>query len=669
MAPSRQASIHHLRNRHGSESIPVGDLGRKSIADRHKPFDHDVDRDEAEPQYSTGTNTSPPPSPGLLEKQLHDLPSTGPALALDHPATRIVEPPKPTWLNLPNKSQLSILALSRFVDFFQMAALQTYMVHQLKSFDPELPDQVIAHQSGVLQGAFTAAQIVTSILWGRAADQPQIGRKTVLNIGLVGTGIGCIGVGFSKTYGQAVFWRFVSGAINGTVGSARTMVAEITPKPWHARAFLLLPAAFNFANMLGPMLSGALVDPTVNLAHYFGPGGTFGGSTGVAWMEKYPYAAANLISTVLLFSEALLVTFFLEETLKGKEPFRWETLNPIRLAQGAYEHAIRARNRGYQLVHETQRQGLLSGQERSSVEMDRLATSGEKAGESRAVQRLPFRRIWTSNVLWTLLSIAIFDFHMGAFNNLWILFLATPREFIAGVSDAAGQSVSQAAAAPKDEQLAIRDLEGLVPRGVFKFAQGLAFPPPTIGFAMAIIGFVGIALQFLLYPSANARWGQMRCFRASLFLFPAAYYLAPFIALLPSATSPPDPASGLYVWSGIGFVVLLQVAARTFALPASIMLLNNSSPHPSVLGTIHGVGNACSATFRTLGPILSGYWFGLWTERGIIGMAWWIVASVAALGCVASFWVRNGTGHEIFLPGEEQEEKEAQTAGGSGNGR
>ncbi|KAF2773296.1 MFS general substrate transporter [Teratosphaeria nubilosa] len=601
MAHSRQASTHHLRNRHGSESVP---------------------------------------------------------------------PPKPTWLNLPNKFQLAILALSRFVDFFQMAALQTYMVHQLKSFDPELPDQVIAHQSGVLQGAFTAAQIVTSILWGRAADQPQIGRKTVLNIGLVGTGIGCIGVGFSKTYGQAVFWRFVSGAINGTVGSARTMVAEITPKPWHARAFLLLPAAFNFANMLGPMLSGALVDPTVNLAHYFGPGGTFGGSTGVAWMEKNPYAAANLISTVLLFSEALLVTFFLEETLKGKEPFQWETLNPIRLAQSAYEHAIRARNRGYQLVHETQRQGLLNGQERSSVEMDRLASSGGKAGESRPVQRLPFRRIWTSNVLWTLLSIAIFDFHMGAFNNLWILFLATPREFIPGVSDAAAQSVPQPAAAPKDEQLAVRrDLEGLVTRGVFKFAQGLAFPPPTIGFAMAIIGFIGIALQFLLYPTANAKWGQMRCFRASLFLFPAAYYLAPFIALLPSATSPPEPASGFYVWAGIGFVVLLQVAARTFALPASIMLLNNSSPHPSVLGTIHGVGNACSATFRTLGPILAGYWFGLWTERGIVGMAWWIVASVAALGCVASYWVRNGTGHEIVLPGEEQEEKEAQTAGGSGNGR
>lgn len=163
-------------------------------------------------------------------------------------------PPPATWMNMPNKGQLAILALSRFVDFFQMASLQTYMVHQLKSFDPSLPDSTISHQAGMLQGSFTAAQIITSILWGRAADQPGVGRKMVLNIGLVGTGISMLGVGFSSTYHQAVVWRVLGGAINGTVGSARTMVAEVVDKRWHPRAFLLLPAAFNVANVAGPSM-------------------------------------------------------------------------------------------------------------------------------------------------------------------------------------------------------------------------------------------------------------------------------------------------------------------------------------------------------------------------------------------------------------------------------
>ena len=295
----------------------------------------------------------------------------------------------PTWANLPNKGQLAILAASRFVDFFQMAALQTFMVHQLKSFDPELSDVVISHQAGVLQGAFTAAQIVTSIFWGRAADQPNLGRKTVLLIGLIGTGFGCIGVGFSKTYGQAVFWRFLSGAINGTVGSARTMVAEITPKPWHPRAFLLLPAAFNVANVAGPILAGLLVDPVVNLPGLFGPGSTFGGDVGVIWMKTHPYAAANLMSTVLLFAEAVLVHFYLAETLPGKHA-NVEPFDPIAMVRNIYDQVVLLKARGFQALQETQREGLLSGRERSSVEMDRLNSTGEKE-EIRPLQRLSFR--------------------------------------------------------------------------------------------------------------------------------------------------------------------------------------------------------------------------------------------------------------------------------------
>ncbi|KAF2864267.1 MFS general substrate transporter [Piedraia hortae CBS 480.64] len=525
----------------------------------------------------------------------------------------------PTWTNMPAKGQLAILCLSRFVDFFQMAAIQTFMVHQLRSFDPELSDVTLSHQAGVLQGAFTAAQIVTSILWGRAADRPTVGRKTVLMVGLAGTGLGCIGVAFSSTFSQAVFWRLVSGAVNGTVGAARTMVAECTPKPWHARAFLLLPAAFNVANVCGPILAGLLADPVENLSTLFGPNSTFGGSYGVRWMRTYPYALPNLLSAALLFLETALVHHALRETLPGKRPLNLSRLWNTSLLRSRISQAEAS-------------QTLLSDTDRNSIELSSLedgpgtpvAQSPRSPAIRPAISRLPFTRIWTPNVCWTLTTISIFDFHMGAFANLWILFLATPRIY-----------------APTGKG-----------RGPFKFSSGLAFPPPTIGFAMAIIGFIGVALQFALYPHANAKYGLMKCFRASLFLFPVAYALAPYIALLPSASPPPDPASGGAVWAGIGLVLFLQVAARTFALPASIILLNNSSPHPSVLATVHGLGQACSASFRTLGPILAGWWYGVWTERGVVGMAWWFVAIISAIGSIVAFKVRNGTGHEILLPGE-----------------
>jgi hypothetical protein len=50
-----------------------------------------------------------------------------------------------------------------------------------------------------------------------------------------------------------VFWRSFGGAINGTVGIIRTMIAEnVKEKKYHSRAFLILPIGFNVAALFGP---------------------------------------------------------------------------------------------------------------------------------------------------------------------------------------------------------------------------------------------------------------------------------------------------------------------------------------------------------------------------------------------------------------------------------
>ncbi|KAL9084432.1 MAG: hypothetical protein Q9165_008070 [Trypethelium subeluteriae] len=614
-----------------------------------------------------------------------------------------------SWLGMPNKDQLAILMLSRIVDFFQQASIQTYMVHQLKSFDAALPDSAISHQAGVLQGAFTAAQIVTSVLWGRTADSAWSGRKTVLLIGLVGTGISCVGVGFSTTFAQATWWRMVGGGINGTVGAARTMLAESVPKQYHSRAFLLLPLAFNIANMVGPVLGSMLVDPVSSFPKFFGPHSVFGGPDGVQWMARHPYALTNLMSAMLQFICAGFVFLYLRETLKSRTSSKQPALRDViqsfvqkwtRKSGGILTRPSGGRTKSGR-IPDMQSRGLLENSD-DDVELPDMHDKHHKSVLSqlrneKPVHRLPFSQIWTKNVIFTLLSTAIFDFHMGAFASLWLLFLSTPRTlhssnpdfFPAPVDDVdvdfsnLGQMESDDLSFEPPEfdlspDVGADDLprrllkrgalhgHGIIKRSLglgASFFQprsiedppvgGLAFPPQTIGFAMASIGVIGVLLQFLLYPKVNARYGLMRCFRASLFLFPPAYFLAPMVSLLPSASLAPDPASGFVIWLGIAAVVFLQVAARTFALPASIILLNNSSPHPSVLGTIHGLGQGVSATFRTLGPIAAGWWFGVGLERGSVGFAWTIVSAISVFGCVVSWWVRNGNGHEIILPGEE----------------
>lgn len=103
-------------------------------------------------------------------------------------------------------------------------------------------------------------------------------------------------------------------------------------------------------------------------------------------------------------------------------------------------------------------------------------------------------------------------------------------------------------------------------------------------------------------------------------------------------------------------VQVFQVMARTVTLPASIILLNNCSPHPSVLGLVHGLGQSVSAGFRTVGPVVGGWWYGASLEAGVVPAGWWGVAGVAALGCASSFLIYEGSGHEIIIEGGEEYE-------------
>jgi hypothetical protein len=123
-----------------------------------------------------------------------------------------------TWMSLPRKDQLAILFICRLVDFLQVASLQAYVFYQLRSLDNTKSDSEISTQAGILQGSFTGAQVLTAVLWGKAADASWCGRKMVLVIGLLGTAVSCLGYGFATSFYWAVFWRALGGGINGLVG-------------------------------------------------------------------------------------------------------------------------------------------------------------------------------------------------------------------------------------------------------------------------------------------------------------------------------------------------------------------------------------------------------------------------------------------------------------------
>lgn len=331
-----------------------------------------------------------------------------------------------------------------------------------------------------------------------------------------------------------------------------------------------------------------------------------GGKLASKMVQKYPFALPGIINAVFLGITGAIVYLGLEETLSAK---RGQFDMGLYIAGRAKEIVLRrpAVPHGYAPV---QKQEMIHELEEEPV---RPATK----------QRvLPFRRIWTRNVIFTLLTGALFDFHLGAFTNLWSLFLSTPR-------------------VPLDTA-----------RLPFFFSGGLGMPASTVGCATSILGVLGMLLQLFLYPPVNARLGTLRSYRWFLPLFAVAYALAPYLAVLPSTTSAAtagSAASGPFIWTGIVMVLFFQVVARTMTLPASIILLNNCSPHPSVLGTIHGLGQSVSACFRTVGPMVAGWWYGRGLDIGMVGASWWGVTGMSVLGCASAMLIYEGSGNEVSL--------------------
>ena len=280
---------------------------------------------------------------------------------------------------------------------------------------------------------------------------------------------------------------------------------------------------------------------------------------------------------------------------------------------------------------------------REDVELSSPTSPEFKQERRKAVPRwkrkLPFRRIFTKNVVCTLCVYFLLATHLGTFNNLWFVFLSTP------VAD------------PKHPYPP--SFKQHLP---FIFTGGLGMPPRDVGFAMAILGIIGIAMQLFIYPIVNARFGTVKSWRIFLYCFPIAYVLVPYLAIIPSRTPPPAKKDGILIWVSLCFVLFIQVIGRTFVLPAATILVNNSSPHPSVLGTIHGIGQSCSSAGRAIGPTVGGALYGVGLQHGVVGGIWWGLSGLAIVNCIASLLVREGDGHEIVLEGDKEAEAEFQAS-------
>ncbi|KAF4540331.1 MFS transporter [Lasiodiplodia theobromae] len=172
------------------------------------------------------------------------------------------------------------------------------------------------------------------------------------------------------------------------------------------------------------------------------------------------------------------------------------------------------------------------------------------------------------------------------------------------------------------------------------FTGGLGLTPHAVGLATASIGIIGLPIQILLYPPLSARLGTLRSYR--LFLWPSIliYATLPFLTLIAAqSSSSPSSGSSALLWVALITALGMQVLARAFVGPATVVLVNNCTPHPQLLATVHGLAQSISSAARMVGPLLGGAALGWAEEKGCAGAPFWGIAGLAVVNWGVLWWV------------------------------
>ena len=208
---------------------------------------------------------------------------------------------------------------------------------------------------------------------------------------------------------------------------------------------------------------------------------------------------------------------------------------------------------------------------------------------------------FTRNVVMLVLALGIFSYHGMTYDHLLPIFL----------QDSKGSDVSA------------------LGTGVFDVPGGLGLSTQQVGAIMAVNGVIALVVQ-LLFPLFAAWLGVWKLFLAVTILHPIAYFIVPFLALLP----------GPLLYPGIYLSLTVRNVFSILAYPILLILLKEACPKPSALGKINGLAASVAAGMRTLAPPISGLLYAWGTDIGFTGIAWWGSGFVALLGAVQLGWVK-----------------------------
>ena len=145
---------------------------------------------------------------------------------------------------------------------------------------------------GLLFASYSIMQLIFSPVLGSLSDK--YGRRPVLLLSIIGTGIGFLILGLATTVLMLFVGRILDGITGGNISTAQAYIADITTKENRAKGMGLIGAAFGLGFIFGPAIGGILSQWGIHVPFFF--------------------------AATLCFANAILLYFRLPETVTPDHP-------------------------------------------------------------------------------------------------------------------------------------------------------------------------------------------------------------------------------------------------------------------------------------------------------------------------------------------------------------
>ena len=378
-----------------------------------------------------------------------------------------------------------------------------------------------------------------------------------------------------------------------------------------------MPFVWSVGTILGPCIGGYFAEPVESFPGQFSEHGLF---------ARFPYLLPNLICAALMALSIIAGYFFLQEThpdkQSGSEPSNEniiESIQRMRADSSAMATQPTDLAPAVNLTHESY--GTFNAVSEEAVEEEwHLKHDGTNRTPSIRSRESESPKVFTKQVVMLTIALGIFTYHSMTYDHLMPIYFQDDRVPMGGQE--------------------IMSVLAETANGQGSMAGGLGLSVKKVGIIMSVNGIIALFVQAVIFPILASLLGIWRVFLLVTILHPIAYFIVPFLALLPQHL----------LYSGIYACLTIRNCLSILAYPVLLILIKEASPGPQSLGKINGLAASTGAACRTIASPIAGLLYGIGINIGFTALAWWASAFVAVIGAIQALTIRrkgNGPQHQI----------------------